>query len=92
MKFLLSWMREFVQDGIPPADLARRLTSAGMPVETIAPLPPDEQARVDRAIEKGLEYLKKLQQATGTWSPSDYHPVGLAAGFDKNARAIASAS
>jgi phenylalanyl-tRNA synthetase beta chain len=42
VKFLLSWMREFVQDGVPPADLARRLTSAGMPVETIAPLPPDD--------------------------------------------------
>ncbi|MGH9867183.1 MAG: phenylalanine--tRNA ligase subunit beta [Candidatus Polarisedimenticolia bacterium] len=38
MKFLLSWIRDFVQDGADPNVLARKLTSAGMPVETVTPL------------------------------------------------------
>jgi phenylalanyl-tRNA synthetase beta chain len=35
VKFSLSWIREFVEVTDSPADLARRLTSAGLPVETI---------------------------------------------------------
>ncbi|HKY33577.1 MAG TPA: phenylalanine--tRNA ligase subunit beta [Candidatus Polarisedimenticolia bacterium] len=39
MKFLLSWIREFVPAALPLDELARRLTSAGLPVETMEPLP-----------------------------------------------------
>jgi hypothetical protein len=41
-------------------------------------LPPGEQKRVNEAIDRGVEYLKRGQRADGTWSPND-HPVGLAA-------------
>jgi hypothetical protein len=40
-------------------------------------LPPAEQKRVNEAIDRGVEYLKRGQRADGTWS--DSHPVGLAA-------------
>ncbi len=39
MKFLLSWIREFAPVQVGVAELARRLTSAGMPVETVTELP-----------------------------------------------------
>ncbi len=35
MKFSLAWIREFVQDGLTAEEVAGRLTSAGLPVETI---------------------------------------------------------
>jgi hypothetical protein len=40
-------------------------------------LPPAEQKRVNEAIDRGVEYLKRTQRNDGTWS--DFHPVGLAA-------------
>jgi phenylalanyl-tRNA synthetase beta chain len=36
LKFSLAWIREFVEVSVSPVDLARRLTSAGLPVETIS--------------------------------------------------------
>lgn len=36
MKFSLSWIREFTEITEQPAELARRLTSAGLPVETVS--------------------------------------------------------
>lgn len=41
-------------------------------------LTPERQAQVDAAIQRGVEFLKKSQAASGTWS-DDYHPAGLAA-------------
>jgi phenylalanyl-tRNA synthetase beta chain len=38
VKFLLSWIREFAPADLPLAELSRRLTSAGMPVETVTEL------------------------------------------------------
>ena len=39
MKFALSWILEFVELAEPPAEIARRLTASGLPVETMAPAP-----------------------------------------------------
>ncbi|HET9480331.1 MAG TPA: phenylalanine--tRNA ligase subunit beta, partial [Candidatus Polarisedimenticolia bacterium] len=39
MRFSLDWIREFVKVDEAPAELARRLTSAGLAVETIEPQP-----------------------------------------------------
>jgi hypothetical protein len=41
-------------------------------------LPPEDQAKVDKAIDKGVAHLKKTQLASGTWK-TNYHPVGCAA-------------
>jgi hypothetical protein len=40
-------------------------------------LPPAEQKRVNEAIDKGVEHLKRAQRADGTWSQAN--AVGLAA-------------
>jgi hypothetical protein len=40
----------------------------------------DEQAKVNQAIDKGVEYLKQQQLPVGTWpAPDDKHPIGYAA-------------
>jgi hypothetical protein len=45
-----------------------------------APLKADEQAAVDRAIERGVTALKDLQGPLGTWAPANgTHPLGYAA-------------
>ena len=49
MKFSLSWIREFVEVDGSPADLARRLTAAGLPIET-ASLTPDGDTVFDIEI------------------------------------------
>jgi hypothetical protein len=41
-------------------------------------LPPEEQKKVDEAIERGVLWLKKSQLPSGSWSPSQ-NVVGLAA-------------
>jgi len=38
VKFALSWIREFVEIGEPAGEIARRLTDAGLPVETVTAL------------------------------------------------------
>jgi phenylalanyl-tRNA synthetase beta chain len=38
MKISYRWLREYVDTDLPPAELADRLTNAGIPVEGIAPL------------------------------------------------------
>jgi hypothetical protein len=48
------------------------------------PLPPDEQEAVNRAIDRGVDYLKNMQLKNGTWAaprgpqPGGPHPVGYA--------------
>jgi hypothetical protein len=41
------------------------------------PLPPEVQTRIDAAVTRGLDFLGRSQQDSGTWD--DYHPAGLAA-------------
>ena len=45
----------------------------------LAMLPPEEQAKVDKAIDKGVKYLKRQQRDSGSWAPGRVHVVGLAA-------------
>jgi hypothetical protein len=46
----------------------------------LPPLPDDQRAMVDKAIEKGKARLKQLQLPTGTWGADGAaHPVGYAA-------------
>ncbi len=47
------------------------------PVRTRTTLPPEEQARVNKAIDRGVDYLKITQSALGTWNTG--HSLGLAA-------------
>ncbi len=41
-------------------------------------LPAEEQAKVDKAIARGLEYLRKQQQPNGIWG-AGFHPHAMAA-------------
>jgi hypothetical protein len=43
-------------------------------------LTPEEQAKVDRAIDKGIEYLKNTQRKNGSWPDSDRRAAGGGAG------------
>jgi hypothetical protein len=46
----------------------------------LPPLPAAQQAEVDKAIQKGVDRLKKLQLPNGTWGADGAaHPVGYAA-------------
>ncbi|HKB37008.1 MAG TPA: hypothetical protein VKD72_11175 [Gemmataceae bacterium] len=38
------------------------------PPVQVAALPPEEQAKVDKAIEKGVQFLKKQQHNSGSWA------------------------
>jgi hypothetical protein len=64
----------------PPTD-ARREDSPLLPADTKPEpepepwLPPDEQAQVNKAIDRGVKWLKTHQAADGSWGPR----VGLAA-------------
>jgi hypothetical protein len=57
------------------------LAALGPPVQAQAlPLPVDEQDAVNRAIEQGVDYLKKSQGKNGTWARAKMpHAVGYAA-------------
>src|SRR5438270_665935 len=45
---------------------------AGSPARAAPkPLSPEEQAKVDRAIAKGIEYLKNTQRKSGDWPYTD---------------------
>jgi hypothetical protein len=48
------------------------------PSKTRSTLSPEEQERVNKAIEKGVGYLKSHQGPQGTWLPQN-HPIGMAA-------------
>lgn len=51
MKITYSWMREFVPLAVTPAELAKRLTLAGLEVESIAPVaPPFTGVRVGEVL------------------------------------------
>ena len=41
-------------------------------------LPPDKQEEVNWAIDRGVEYLKRSEKPTGTWSVQGNYQVGLA--------------
>jgi hypothetical protein len=44
-----------------------------------SPLPEEEQKAVNKAIDRGVEYLKQTQQKKGTWAkPTEHHKVGYA--------------
>lgn len=44
------------------------------------PLPAAQQALVDRAIDRGVDFLKSMQSADNTWThPKGRHPIGYAA-------------
>ena len=44
------------------------------------PLNKEEQARVDRAIDAGVAYLKRAQGTHGTWAgPKEKYPIGYTA-------------
>jgi hypothetical protein len=49
------------------------------PPNQVALLPPDEQEKVNKAIDRGVEYLKKTQENSGSWPGSRNHAVGMAA-------------
>jgi hypothetical protein len=48
------------------------------PPVQVASLPPEEQAKVDKAIEKGVQFLKKQQHKSGSWADHG-HASALAA-------------
>jgi hypothetical protein len=46
----------------------------------VAPLPPDEQVRVNKAIDKGVRFLKESRTPAGTWEdPQGVYPTGYTA-------------
>ena len=67
----------------PPPDGKRRPPSPGLDEPPPRPAPitrlsPETQAKVDKAIDKGVVFLKH-QQRKGTWAPNRGHGVALAA-------------
>ncbi len=61
---------------LPPDTSRPDLSPDGRPA-ALSELPPEEQEKVNRAIERGVEWLKSKQDGEGTWGRS--HPTGLAA-------------
>jgi hypothetical protein len=57
------------------------LLAAGRPAAPAPlPLPPEQQEQVNRAIDRGVAFLKATQQRRGTWAaPGSSHQVGCAA-------------
>jgi hypothetical protein len=55
----------------PPSTASRPPPSAEPPPQPW--LPPRKQEKVDRAIERGVAYLKKLQAKDGSWFSQGYH-------------------
>ena len=47
------------------------------PPAALSVLPPEEQEKVNKAIDRGVEWLNKTQEGEGTWGRD--HPTGLAA-------------
>jgi len=60
---------------------AALLLASGSPAQAQRlPLPPNEQAAVDRAIERGVKFLKSSAQKNGTWARFRApHPFGYTA-------------
>jgi hypothetical protein len=70
----------------PPAGSRSEPPVAGDPPALPTPepepanaLPPEEQKKVNAALDKGVQWLKARQKATGTWGGQGLHSVGLAA-------------
>ena len=59
----------------PPPDQPPPLAPPEPPVQSV--LPPEEQDKVNAAIDRGVAFLKKTQLADGSWAQA--HAVGLAA-------------
>lgn len=47
--------------------------------ERAAWLPPEEQEQVNKAIDRGVEWLKAHQKPSGTWGGNGAHAIGLTA-------------
>jgi hypothetical protein len=43
------------------------------------PLTKEEQTKIDEAIDKGIAFLKKMQQKNGCWAPYRLNPIGSTA-------------
>jgi phenylalanyl-tRNA synthetase beta chain len=54
MKFTLSWLKEFVNFTATPEELAKRLTMAGLEVESVTPLSQPGSGRPDQLFEIGV--------------------------------------
>ncbi|MBM4072086.1 MAG: hypothetical protein FJ271_24640 [Planctomycetes bacterium] len=64
----------------PPLEVvALRPAKPAAPVKSTRTLTDAEQKKVDAAIEKGVRYLKNVQQKNGTWMNWGKHVVGYAA-------------
>ena len=78
------WIQRMKQIPITPPEAAGRAARpapAGpappdLPA-ALSVLSPEEQEKVNKAIDRGVEFLKKAQEDEGTWGRS--HPVGMAA-------------
>jgi hypothetical protein len=56
------------------------LAVAAMAQAEPQPLSKEEQAKVDQAIDKAVDFLKKMQKMNGSWEPSfREHPIGSTA-------------
>jgi hypothetical protein len=66
--------------GAIPLGAAVLLALAGSAPAQRLPLPPEEQEAVNKAIDRGVVYLKRTQQKKGSWVlQADKHSVGYAA-------------
>ena len=54
MKFTFSWLKEFVDPGLTPQELAKTLTMAGLEVESVAPIGEPESGQDDWLFEVGV--------------------------------------
>jgi hypothetical protein len=51
----------------------------GAPACAARGVTPEEQEKINRAIDRGVEALRRLQQPDGTWAPpGEYHKLGYA--------------
>ena len=74
MKLPLSWLREWVAIGLPPAELSSRLTLAGFEVESCAPAAPPFSGVVVAEIVEAVQHpqadkLRVCRVSTGNGEP-----------------------
>jgi hypothetical protein len=55
------------------------LTPPSPEPERAAWLPPEEQEKVNKVIDRGVQWLQKHQTPSGSWGPPGLHPIGLTA-------------
>jgi hypothetical protein len=64
----------------PPAPVPRPPTGGARPAaDPDAWLAPESQAKVDRSLQRGVQFLKTTQSMRGSWAPGTVHHVGMAA-------------